>query len=94
MTAICPNHPAHGQINALDSQMLHIWPIILRFGKEKQSELPSSEDDELTSDWNFSVVIFGIATNTMVKMNWIDYIPQLTKWICFLMAQDITELHR
>jgi hypothetical protein len=24
-----------------------------RFGKEKQSELPSSEDDELTSDWNF-----------------------------------------
>ena len=29
-----------------------------------------------------------------VKMNWIEYMPQLTKWICFLMAQDITELHR
>jgi hypothetical protein len=58
-----------------------------RFGIEKHSEPPSSEDDELTSDWNFWWGSLGL----QVKMNWIEYMPQLTKWICFLMAQDNTE---
>jgi hypothetical protein len=54
-----------------------------RYSKEKQSEITSPEDDELTSGWIFLVVIFGITTNTTVKMNWINYMPQWTKWICF-----------
>jgi hypothetical protein len=29
-----------------------------------------------------------------VKMNWIVYMPQETKWICLLEARVIVELHR
>jgi hypothetical protein len=39
-----------------------------RFGREKQSDAYSSEDDEHVSDWNFLVVISVITTNTTVKI--------------------------
>jgi hypothetical protein len=52
-----------------------------RFQKEKQSVDTSPEDDELSTDWNLFGGDLSDTTNTTVKMNWIDYMPQLTKCI-------------
>ena len=47
-----------------------------RFWKEKQSADLLPDDDEVSTDWIFLVVIYVIVTNITVKMNWIDYMPQ------------------